>query len=224
MRKQAIGTATIPAVGGAGKFASLVAPALAKRGVKIRGLAPNAKQGGIVRKHGAAEISIGDLRDRASLDAALKDVDAVFYIAPAFLPNEAVIGKSMVDAARRAGVRRRAVLPLMKGRGWGRIVNFGSASLFEGVPGHAHYVAAKAGVAGFTRSIARELGEYGITVNVLTPGLTLTPSTKKIFPSELLEGQRRERAHPTRLSSRRSCRNNFLTPDHHSSKRINQDD
>ena len=49
MRKQAIGTATIPAVGGAGKFAGLVAPALAKRGVKIRGLAPNAKQGDIVR-------------------------------------------------------------------------------------------------------------------------------------------------------------------------------
>jgi hypothetical protein len=177
MRKQATGTATIPAVGGAGKLAGLVAPALAKRGVKIRGLAPNARQGDIVRKHGAAEIAIGDLRDRASLDAALKDVDAIFYIAPAFLPNEAEIGKSMVDAARRAGMRRRAVLPPMKGRGWGRIV-----------------------------------GEYGITVNVLTRGLTLTPSTKKIFPSELLEGQRRGRTHPTRLSSRRSCRNNFLTP------------
>jgi hypothetical protein len=176
MRKQATGTATIPAVGGAGKFAGLVAPALAKRGVKIRGLAPNAKQGDIVRKHGAAEIAIGDLRDRASLHAALKDVDAV-YIAPAFLPNEAEIGKSMVDGARRAGMRRRAVLPPMKGRGWGRIV-----------------------------------GEYGITVNVLTRGLTLTPSTKKIFPSELLEGQWRERTHPTRLSSRRSCRNNVLTP------------
>jgi len=212
MRKQAIETVTIPAVGGAGKFAGLVAPALAKRGVKIRGLAPNAKQGDIVRKHGAAEISIGDLRDRASLDAALKDVDAVFYIAPAFLPNEAEIGKSMVDAARRAGVRRRAVLPQMKGRAWGRIVNFGSASLFEGVPGHAHYIAAKAAVAGFTRSIAREPGEYGITVNVLTPGLTVTPSTKKIFPSERLEGQPRGRAHPTRRSSRRSCRNSFLTP------------
>src|ERR1035438_7153025 len=117
MRKQAIGTATIPAVGGAGKFAGLAAPALAKRGAKIRGLAPNAKQGEIVRKHGAAEIAIADLRDRASLDAALEDGDAVCDIEPAVL-------------------RRRAVLPLMKGRGWGRVV-----------------------------------GEYGITVNVLAPGL-----------------------------------------------------
>ena len=71
MRKQAIGTATIPGVGGAGTFSGLVAPALAKRGVKIRGLAPNPKQGDIVRKHGAAEIAIGDLCDRARLYAAL---------------------------------------------------------------------------------------------------------------------------------------------------------
>jgi uncharacterized protein YbjT (DUF2867 family) len=59
-----------------------------------------------VRILGAAEIAVGDLRDGASLDAALKDVDAVFYIPPAFLPDEAEIGKGMVDAAKRAGVRR----------------------------------------------------------------------------------------------------------------------
>ena len=118
MRRQAKRRATIPGVDGAGTFAGPVAPALAKSGVKICGLAPNAKRGDIVRKQGAA---IGDLRDRASLDAALKDVDAVFYIEPAFWANEAEIGKSMVDGAKRAGMRRRAILPLMKGRGWGRI-------------------------------------------------------------------------------------------------------
>jgi len=52
----------------------------------------------------------------------------------------------------------QAVLPLMKDRGWGRIVNFGSGSVFDGNPGHAHYVAAKAGVVGFSRSLAREVG------------------------------------------------------------------
>ena len=41
----------------------------------------------------------------------------------------------------------RAVVPLMKRRGWGRIINFGSSSIFEGVPGQAQYVAAKAGIA-----------------------------------------------------------------------------
>jgi uncharacterized protein YbjT (DUF2867 family) len=99
-------TSTILAVGAAGKFAGLVVPALAERGVKVRGLVRDARQGEAVRKRGAAEIAIGDLRDGASLDAALKDVDAVFYIPPAFLPDEAEIGKSMVDSAKRAGVRR----------------------------------------------------------------------------------------------------------------------
>jgi 3-oxoacyl-[acyl-carrier protein] reductase len=88
----------------------------------------------------------------------------------------------------------RALLPLMKVRGWGRVINFGSASVFEGVAGQSHYVAAKAGIVGLSRSIAREFGQYGITVNIVTPGLTLTPNVKKSFPKELLDGQRSSRA------------------------------
>lgn len=88
----------------------------------------------------------------------------------------------------------RALLPLMKGRGWGRVINFGSASVFEGVAGQCHYVAAKGGIVGLSRSIAREFGQYGITVNIVTPGLTLTPNVKKSFPKELLDSQRGSRA------------------------------
>jgi uncharacterized protein YbjT (DUF2867 family) len=79
-------TSTVLAVGAAGKFAGLVVPALAARGVNVRGLVRDAAQGEAVRKLGATEIAVGDLRDGASLDAALKGVDAVFYIAPAFCP------------------------------------------------------------------------------------------------------------------------------------------
>ena len=88
----------------------------------------------------------------------------------------------------------RAALPLMKGHGWGRIINFGSGSVFGGVPGQAHYVAAKAGIVGFSRCIAREFGEYGITVNVVAPGLTVTDPVRKTFPPELLAAQRTQRA------------------------------
>ena len=87
-----------------------------------------------------------------------------------------------------------AMLPLMTGHGWGRVINFGSASVFEGTPGQAHYVAAKAGIVGFSRSIARELGQYGITVNVITPGLTVTAAVRDHFPAAILDAQRQRRA------------------------------
>jgi len=87
-----------------------------------------------------------------------------------------------------------ALLPLMKDRGWGRIVNFGSASVFDGTRNQTHYVAAKAGIIGFTRSLAREVGGYGITVNVITPGLTLTPAVRDHFPPALLAVQRAARS------------------------------
>lgn len=87
-----------------------------------------------------------------------------------------------------------AVLPLMKNRGWGRIINFGSGSVFDGTPGQAHYVAAKAGVVGFSRSLSREVGQYNITVNVIAPGLTVTKAVRDSFPEAILQTQRLRRA------------------------------
>ncbi len=55
------------------------------------------------------------------------------------------------------------------------------------------YVAAKAGIVGFTRSLAREVGGYGITVNVITPGLTVTQAVRDHFPPALLDAQRKGR-------------------------------
>ena len=97
---------TILAVGAAGHFAGLVVPELAKRGAKVRGLIKDPKQSDAVIKNGAAEVVVGDLSDRASIDAALKGVNAVFYIAPVFIPGEVEIGKNMVEASKQAGVRR----------------------------------------------------------------------------------------------------------------------
>lgn len=86
------------------------------------------------------------------------------------------------------------LLPLMKDRGWGRIINVGSASIFSGVAGQAHYVAAKAGLVGLTRSLAHEVGADGITVNLITPGLTLTQPVVENFDPELTAAQRTGRA------------------------------
>ena len=96
----------ILAFGAAGNFAGSVIPALATRGARVRAFIHRPEQAELVRGHGATEVAIGDLRDRPALDAALKDVGAVFYIAPAFIPGEADVGKTVVKAAINAGVRR----------------------------------------------------------------------------------------------------------------------
>jgi 3-oxoacyl-[acyl-carrier protein] reductase len=68
----------------------------------------------------------------------------------------------------------RAVAPYMKKQKSGKIVNISSGTIFSGHGMRIHYVTSKAGVIGFTRTLARELGDFGINVNTLTPGSTLS--------------------------------------------------
>ena len=62
----------------------------------------------------------------------------------------------------------------MKDRRWGRIINVSSQVVYTGSNNHAHYSAAKSGLLGFTFSLTKELGPYGITANVVAPGRILT--------------------------------------------------
>ena len=73
----------------------------------------------------------------------------------------------------------QAVAPDMIEAGWGRIVNISSSSAQGGQPLMTHYVAAKAGVIGFTKALALELGPRGITVNTIPPGFIDTPMLRK---------------------------------------------
>lgn len=73
----------------------------------------------------------------------------------------------------------RAVLPAMKQRGWGRIVNIASAHGLIGSPFKSAYVAAKHGVVGFTKVTALETAEQGITCNAVCPGYVWTPLVEK---------------------------------------------
>ncbi|CAH2770481.1 MAG: 3-oxoacyl-[acyl-carrier protein] reductase (EC, FadG [uncultured Caballeronia sp.] len=86
---------------------------------------------------------------------------------------------AVIDTNLRAVFRlSRAVLrPMMKARG-GRIINITSVVASSGNPGQSNYAAAKAGVAGMTRALAREIGSRGITVNCIAPGFIDTDMTK----------------------------------------------
>jgi 3-oxoacyl-[acyl-carrier protein] reductase len=68
----------------------------------------------------------------------------------------------------------RAVLPTMRKQKSGKIVNISSGTALNGSPGRIHYVTSKAGVIGFTRTLAREVGEDNINVNAIAPGSTLS--------------------------------------------------
>lgn len=68
----------------------------------------------------------------------------------------------------------RAVYPHMKAQKRGKIINVSSSRVLEGTPNRLHYTSAKAGVIGFSRALAREVGDDGINVNVVMPGLTLS--------------------------------------------------
>jgi 3-hydroxybutyrate dehydrogenase len=76
----------------------------------------------------------------------------------------------------------RLLLPAMKERGWGRIVNVASAHALVASPYKAAYVAAKHGVAGLTKVVALEVAQQGITVNAVCPGYVLTPLVENQIP------------------------------------------
>jgi 3-oxoacyl-[acyl-carrier protein] reductase len=81
----------------------------------------------------------------------------------------------------------QAVLPLMREAGWGRIVNLTSNSIGLAVPGLTHYMASKMGAIGFTRALANDVAQYGITANAVGPTLSRTPGVTSSIPQELQE-------------------------------------
>ncbi|MBV1774458.1 3-hydroxybutyrate dehydrogenase [Burkholderiaceae bacterium DAT-1] len=76
----------------------------------------------------------------------------------------------------------RLALPGMKAKGWGRVVNIASAHALVASPFKSAYVAAKHGVAGFTKTVALEVATQGITVNAICPGYVWTPLVEKQIP------------------------------------------
>ena len=117
----------------------------------------------IVKEHGTLHVLVNNAGiTRDMLAMRLKDADW-----------DAVLDTNLKAVFR---VSRAVIKPMMKQR-HGRIVSITSVVGASGNPGQANYAAAKAGVAGMTRALARELGSRGITVNCVAPGFIATDMT-----------------------------------------------
>ncbi len=79
----------------------------------------------------------------------------------------------------------RLTIPAMKERGWGRIINTASAHSLIASPNKSAYVAAKHGVAGFTKTVALEAAKDGVTVNCISPGYVWTPLVENQIPDTM---------------------------------------
>jgi NAD(P)-dependent dehydrogenase (short-subunit alcohol dehydrogenase family) len=77
------------------------------------------------------------------------------------------------------------VVPHMKERGYGKIINIGSGTAIRGIPWMLHYATSKGAVVSFTRALSRELGEHGIRVNTLSPGFTMSDTVMAENPGHV---------------------------------------
>jgi 3-oxoacyl-[acyl-carrier protein] reductase len=163
-----------------------IAEELKRNGAKVVGTATS--------EAGAAKVpGIGKVLDVRNADAFLESVQKE-HGDIAILVNNAGITRDnlalrmkdadwdeVIDTNLRAVFRlSRAVMRGMMKARWGRIVNITSVVGASGNPGQANYAAAKAGVVGMTRSLARELGSRNITVNCVAPGFIDTDMTRAL--------------------------------------------
>ncbi len=85
----------------------------------------------------------------------------------------------------------KGVVPHMREKKWGRIINLTSATAFVGTPYMLHYTASKGAIIAMTRSLSKEVGSFGVTVNAIAPGLTMTENIRKNvvdYPEEVRAG------------------------------------
>ena len=153
--------------------------------------------GSILEAGGLAEGREVDVSDTAAVERTVAAVSAAHGRIDHLINNAGITRDSLLmrmkeedwDAVLRVNLKgtfnfSRAVLRTMIAAKYGRIVNIASVAGLMGNAGQANYAASKAGVIGFARSLAREVGSRGITVNAVAPGFIVSAMTDSL-PEEV---------------------------------------
>ena len=157
----------------------------------------------IAKTHGANSVTSAtvDVSDEASVTELVGTTLARFGKIDILVNNAAVysqleeqefteIDTAVWDRVMAVNVRgpflmAKHVVPHMRSRGYGKIINIGSGTAARGIPHMLHYVTSKGAVASFTRALSRELGAHNICVNTLAPGFTISDSVVEQNPGHL---------------------------------------
>lgn len=183
--------------GAAGGLGAAYATRLAADGFKVAIVDINpadAVVADIDRAGGIARGYVCDITDEAAVAEFARKVEAdlgpcgvlvnnagVYTFSPHEVMNMDLWRKMMLLNVDAMVIVTQAFIPQMKEQGWGRIINIASNSCFVPPPGLTAYVASKSASMGYVKSLSGELGQYGITVNAVAPGPTVTQTLRAGF-------------------------------------------
>jgi len=152
-----------------------------------------------------AVVVRADVTDRKAVATMVREIEANFggvdilvnnYAAPVprnlFMESDWAVWQEQIDyTVKAAFVCCQAVVPGMRARGWGRLISVNTVGIHQPALNYHGYTAAKTAMLGFTRNLALEVGPDNITVNIVSPGLTLTAEVQARLNSEQRENYER---------------------------------
>jgi acetoacetyl-CoA reductase len=179
--------------GGVGGIGAAIADALAADGIEVVALDINPDKVAAYAERTGRPAYVADVSRHDDVTRAVAAIESAIGPIDILVNNAGIIRDAMLhkmDPADWQAViavnlgsvfnMSRAIVPGMRQRGWGRIISMSSMNGQRGQAGQTNYAAAKAGIIGFTKSLALEVAGKGITVNCIAPGFIETEMTDKI--------------------------------------------